>query len=66
MQIDGGSIGSKSKKHVAGTTHLEQPQRPLTLHGEGMGITRVTIESLPEDVLLEIFNFYRVVTMDTQ
>jgi F-box-like len=49
---------------LRGTTHLEQPERLLTLYGAGMVFPRVTIGSLPDDVLLEIFDFYRVVTMN--
>jgi F-box-like len=45
-------------------TPPEQPQRPLTLYGAGMIFPRVTIGSLPEDVLLEIFDWYRIDTTD--
>jgi F-box-like len=69
MQIEG---RSKSEKHVArhrkesfikqrpGATPLEQSQRPLTLYGAGMAFPWVTIASLPNDVLLTIFDFYLV------
>ena len=73
MQMDGHSIGSNSKNVVAhrrkefliqqgpGETHRVQPQRLLSCvvcRGIGPVFQRVTIGSLPDDVLLEIFDFY--------
>jgi F-box-like len=75
MDIDGLSIGSNSKNIVApqceksliqqepSKTHQEPPYRILTrscvqLYGVGQ---QATIGSLPDNVLLDIFDFYQVV-----